>query len=77
MTCVATSIFSDVFLSSFNIENLMRPALFGIISIAAFVIIVGGHLSIGSVILAVSASPAAQQGWSPGLRCPRSSCSVW
>ena len=31
VTCVVTSIFSDVFLSSFNIENLMRrTALFGI-----------------------------------------------
>lgn len=76
VTCVVTSIFSDVFLSSFNIENLMRrTALFGIISIgAAFVIIVGGiDLSIGSVIALVGCLLPwllTQQGWSPWAAVP-------
>ena len=53
---VATSILSDVFLDSYNLENLLRrTALFGIISIGvAFVIITGGiDLSIGSVVCLV------------------------
>jgi ribose transport system permease protein len=76
VTCIATSIFSDVFLSSFNIENLMRrTALFGIISIgAAFVIIVGGiDLSIGSVIALVGCLLPwllTQHGWSPWAAVP-------
>ena len=76
VTCIATSIFSDVFLSSFNIENLLRrTALFGIISIgAAFVIIVGGiDLSIGSVIALVGCLLPwllTQQGWSPWAAVP-------
>jgi len=51
--CVMTALFSDRFLTQFNVENLIRrSALFGIISIgAAFVIIAAGiDLSIGSVI---------------------------
>lgn len=51
--CVLTAIFSEGFLSEFNIENLIRrTALFGIISIgAAMVIITSGiDLSIGSVV---------------------------
>jgi ribose transport system permease protein len=54
--CVVTALLSDSFLTSYNIENLLRrTALFGIISIgAAFVIITGGiDLSIGSVICLV------------------------
>jgi len=53
---VSTSILSDVFLDSYNLENLLRrTALFGIISIGvAFVIITGGiDLSIGSVVCLV------------------------
>ena len=53
---VMTAIMSDVFLDSYNLENLLRrTALFGIISIGvAFVIITGGiDLSIGSVICLV------------------------
>lgn len=75
-TCIATSIFSDVFLNSFNIENLMRrSALFGIISIgAAFVIIVGGiDLSIGSVIALVGCLLPwllLKHGWSPWAAIP-------
>ncbi len=51
--CVLTALFTDRFLTPYNIENLLRrSALFGIISIgAAFVIITAGiDLSIGSVI---------------------------
>lgn len=76
VTCIATMIFSDVFLSSFNIENLLRrTALFGIISIgAAFVIIVGGiDLSIGSVIALVGCLLPwllTQHGWSPWAAVP-------
>jgi len=54
--CVATSLFSDRFLTEYNIENLVRrSALFGIISIgAAFVIMTSGiDLSIGSVVCLV------------------------
>lgn len=75
-TCIATMIFSDVFLSTFNIENLLRrTALFGIISIgAAFVIIVGGiDLSIGSVIALVGCLLPwllTQHGWSPWAAVP-------
>jgi len=53
---VMTSIMSDVFWGSYNLENVLRrTALFGIISIGvAFVIITGGiDLSIGSVICLV------------------------
>ena len=53
VVCVLTAMFSDGFLSEFNIENLFRrTALFGIISIgAAMVIITSGiDLSIGSVV---------------------------
>ncbi len=56
VVAVGTSILSDVFLDSYNLENLLRrTALFGIISIGvAFVIITGGiDLSIGSVICLV------------------------
>ena len=76
VTCIATTFLSDVFLNSFNIENLMRrSALFGIISIgAAFVIIVGGiDLSIGSVIALVGCLLPwllVQHGWSPGAAIP-------
>ncbi|MAB71613.1 MAG: sugar ABC transporter permease [Planctomycetaceae bacterium] len=55
-TCVATSALTPYFLTSYNIENLLRrTSLFGVISIgAAFVIIVGGiDLSIGSVVALV------------------------
>ena len=51
--CVATAMFSESFLTEYNIENLVRrSALFGIISIgAAFVIMTSGiDLSIGSVV---------------------------
>lgn len=54
--CVFTALFSEGFLSEFNIENLIRrTALFGIISIgAALVIITSGiDLSIGSVVCLV------------------------
>ena len=50
---VATALMSEAFLSSYNLENLVRrTALFGIISVGvSFVIISGGiDLSIGSVI---------------------------
>ena len=53
---VMTTIMSDVFWGSYNLENVLRrTALFGIISIGvAFVIITGGiDLSIGSVICLV------------------------
>ena len=53
---VMTTILSDVFWGSYNLENVLRrTALFGIISIGvAFVIITGGiDLSIGSVICLV------------------------
>lgn len=53
---VMTTIMSDVFWGSYNLENVLRrTALFGIISIGvAFVIITGGiDLSIGSVICMV------------------------
>jgi ribose transport system permease protein len=53
---VLTTIMSDVFWGSYNLENVLRrTALFGIISIGvAFVIITGGiDLSIGSVICLV------------------------
>lgn len=53
VVCVLTAMFSEGFLSEFNIENLLRrTALFGIISIgAAMVIITAGiDLSIGSVV---------------------------
>ncbi len=53
VVCLITAIFSDRFLTSYNIENVIRrSALFGIISIgASFVIITAGiDLSIGSVI---------------------------
>jgi ribose transport system permease protein len=75
-TCIATAILSDVFLNSYNIENLLRrSALFGIISIgAAFVIIVGGiDLSIGSVIALVGCLLPwllLEHGWSPWTAIP-------
>ena len=53
---VMTTIMSDVFWGSYNLENVLRrTALFGIISLGvAFVIITGGiDLSIGSVICLV------------------------
>ena len=53
---VVTSIASDSFLTSYNLENVIRrTALFGILSIGvAFVIITGGiDLSIGSVVCLV------------------------
>ena len=67
---VMTAIMSDVFLDSYNLENLLRrTALFGIISIGvAFVIITGGiDLSIGSVICLVGCGLPwllTEQGWS-------------
>ena len=67
---VTTAILSDVFLDSYNLENLLRrTALFGIISIGvAFVIITGGiDLSIGSVVCLVGCGLPwllAEQGWS-------------
>ena len=54
--CVVTVLFSDRFLTAYNLENVIRrTALFGIISIGvAFVIITGGiDLSIGSLICLV------------------------
>ncbi|MSU41894.1 MAG: ABC transporter permease [Pedosphaera sp.] len=54
--CVVTVLFSDRFLTVYNLENVIRrTALFGIISIGvAFVIITGGiDLSIGSLICLV------------------------
>lgn len=51
--CVVTTIFSDRFLTAYNLENLLRrSALFGILGIgASFVIITAGiDLSIGSVV---------------------------
>lgn len=51
--CVVTAIFSDRFLTAYNLENLLRrSALFGILGIgAAFVIITAGiDLSIGSMV---------------------------
>ncbi|MEZ6090636.1 MAG: hypothetical protein R3C05_21980 [Pirellulaceae bacterium] len=51
--CILTALMSDRFLTTYNIENLIRrSALFGIISIGvAFVIITSGiDLSIGSVV---------------------------
>lgn len=56
VVCVVTALLSDRFLTSYNIENLIRrTALFGIISIGvAFVIVTGGiDLSIGSVVCLV------------------------
>ena len=50
--CILTASLSENFLSSYNLENLLRrTALFGIISIGvAFVIVTGGiDLSVGSV----------------------------
>jgi ribose transport system permease protein len=66
---LATALLSDVFLDSYNLENLLRrTALFGIISIGvAFVIITGGiDLSIGSVICLVGCGLPwllTVQGW--------------
>lgn len=76
VTCIVTTIFSDVFLGGYNIENLLRrTSLFGIISIgAAFVIIVGGiDLSIGSVIALVGCLLPwllVQHGISPWIAVP-------
>jgi ribose transport system permease protein len=53
---IVTSVSSDFFLTSYNLENVIRrTALFGILSIGvAFVIITGGiDLSIGSVVCLV------------------------
>lgn len=53
---IVTSLASDFFLTSYNLENVIRrTALFGILSIGvAFVIITGGiDLSIGSVVCLV------------------------
>ncbi len=68
--CILTASLSENFLSSYNLENLLRrTALFGIISIGvAFVIVTGGiDLSVGSVIcLAGCGLPwlLTTQGWS-------------
>ncbi|MEX2215837.1 MAG: ABC transporter permease [Phycisphaeraceae bacterium] len=70
VVCLITAIFSDRFLTSGNIENLLRrTALFGTISIgAAFVIITSGiDLSIGSLIGVVGVLLPwlmRQHGWS-------------
>ncbi|QDS98302.1 ABC transporter permease [Adhaeretor mobilis] len=67
--CVLTALFSEGFLSDFNIENLIRrTALFGIISIGvALVIITAGiDLSIGSVVCLVGCLVPwllVDQGW--------------
>lgn len=72
VVCLVTSLMSDRFTTSYNIENLIRrSSLFGIISIGvAFVIIAGGiDLSIGSVVaLTGCLLPwlAVQQQWSLG-----------
>lgn len=54
--CLATALVSSSFLSSYNVENLIRrTALFGIIGIGvAFVIMTGGiDLSVGSIVCLV------------------------
>jgi ribose transport system permease protein len=56
VVCGITALLSDRFLTSYNLENLLRrSALFGILSIGvSFVIIAGGiDLSIGSVVCLV------------------------
>ena len=69
--CILTALFSDRFLTGYNLENLIRrTSLFGIISIgAAFVIITSGiDLSIGSVICLIGCMLPwllIEHGWSP------------
>ena len=76
LTCLATSRFTPYFLTSYNIENLLRrTSLFGVISIgAAFVIMVGGiDLSIGSVIALVGCLLPwllVEQGVDPWIAVP-------
>jgi ribose transport system permease protein len=76
VTCIATSRFTPYFLTSYNIENLLRrTSLFGVISIgAAFVIMVGGiDLSIGSVIALVGCLLPwllVEQGVDPWIAVP-------
>lgn len=56
VVCLLTGIFSDSFFGAYNLENLLRrSSMYGILSIgAAFVIIGGGmDLSIGSVVALV------------------------
>lgn len=72
VACLVTALLSDRFVTSYNIENLIRrSALFGIISIgAAFVIIAGGiDLSIGSMVALTGCLLPwllVQQKWSVG-----------
>jgi ribose transport system permease protein len=76
VVCVLTAIFSEHFLTAYNIENVLRrSALFAIISIgAAFVIMTGGiDLSIGSVVCLVGCLTPwllVHHGWSPWLVVP-------
>ena len=74
--CIVTAIANERFLSSGNIQNVVRrSALFGIISIGAgFVIITSGiDLSIGSVICLVGVMMPwllTEHGWSPWVAIP-------
>lgn len=74
--CLMTALFSEHFLTAYNIENLLRrTALFGILSIGAgFVIVTGGiDLSIGSVVCLVGCLLPwllAVHGWPAALAVP-------
>lgn len=74
--CLFTSLMSDPFLTSYNIENLIRrTALFGIISIGAgFVIMTSGiDLSIGSMVCLVGCLTPwllVQHGWPVWVAVP-------
>ena len=71
--CVGTAILNPLFLTPYNLQNLIRwTALFGILSIGvSFVIITGGiDLSIGSVVGLVGCLLPwllVEQGWSVGI----------
>lgn len=74
--CIITSLLSDRFLTTYNVENLVRrTSLFGIISVgAAFVIIAGGiDLSIGSVVCLIGCLTPwllVEHGWPVSVAIP-------